>query len=457
MWILRQPRQRLVAALFVVGAFLVSVVVVLPHFAGAVSQAPTTPPAGSQLCNAGPDASLLTGPSSAPAGAVTIPAGDNDPTYDQSFSLSPNTTYYFATGTHTLGTSQYGQITPHNGDTFIGAPGAVINGEGVNQSAFDGSATDVTIENLTIENFFGADGQMVVNHDGGASWTIQDDTITDNGGAGVGLGTDDVVSHNCLSDNDEYGFSSFGGSTDVTLTDNEISQNDTKGTYDEGAFTTSYSVTSDVATVTTEAPLRTAVGSQIQVGYNGAALSDGALNGTRTITSIPTPNSFTFAVTAPDVATTSDTVGQVADADAVCGCSGGGKFWDTAGGTVTGNYVHDNGFVGIWDDTDNSGFNISDNYIANNWAEGIIYEISYNASITDNTFVDNAWGGGPSPALGGFPDPALYISESGSDSRVPGAYGSTFAVSGNVFTDNWGGVDTTSCTPPSQTLSVLCE
>ena len=37
--------------------------------------------------------------------------------------------------------------------------------------------------------------------------------------------------------------------------------------------------------------------------------------------------------------------------------------------------------------------------------------------------MDNAWGGGPSPALGGFPDAAIYLSESGSDARVPGAYG----------------------------------
>ena len=54
--------------------------------------------------------------------------------------------------------------------------------------------------------------------------------------------------------------------------------------------------------------------------------------------------------------------------------------------------------------------------------------------------MDNAWGGGPSPALGGFPDPAIYISESGSDARVAGAYGTAFNVTNNVFTDNWGGV-----------------
>jgi len=145
-------------------------------------------------------------------------------------------------------------------------------------------------------------------------------------------------------------------------------------------------------------------------------------------------------VSAPNVATTADTTGTVADPNVVCGCSGGGKFWDTAGATVADNYVHDNGFVGIWADTDNSGFDITGNYISGNWAEGIIYEVSYNASVTDNSFVDNAWGQGPSPALGGFPDPGLYISESGSDSRVPGSYGTSFSVSDNAFVDNWGGV-----------------
>ena len=104
--------------------------------------------------------------------------------------------------------------------------------------------------------------------------------------------------------------------------------------------------------------------------------------------------------------TTSDPSGTVADPQVTCGCAGGGKFWNTAGATVADNWVHGNGDVGIWVDTDNSGFDISGNYIASNWAEGIIYEISYNADITDNTLIDNAWGGGPSPGLGGFPDPA---------------------------------------------------
>ena len=44
------------------------------------------------------------------------------------------------------------------------------------------------------------------------------------------------------------------------------------------------------------------------------------------------------------------------------------------------------------------------------------------------------------PDLGGFPDGAVYISESGADPRVPGPYRRTLAITDNVFLDNWSGV-----------------
>ncbi len=408
--------------------------------------APTGPPTGTRLCNGGPDASTLIGPSSPPARAVTIPAGNNS-AFSESYSLRPDTTYYFASGVHTLGNSIYSQLTPHNGDRFIGAPGAIIDGQSTNESAVVGSAKDVTIEFLTFVNFAAPEGQMVVNHDGGANWTIEHNTIKNNLGAGVGLGTKDIVSGNCLANNDEYGFSSFGGSSHITLANNEVADNDNRGSYDESAFVVSYSVTNDVATIVTRSALKTAVGAQLVVGNGGGCtaswctdVTDPALNGTWTIASIPNPTTLTFHVTTANVGVTSDRTGTVSDANVECGCSGGGKFWNTTRASVTSNWVHDNGNVGIWPDTDNSGFNFSHNYIAGNWAEGIVYETSYNAQITKNTFVDNGWGGGPSPALSGFPDPALYLSESGSDHRVPGPYRKVFHVTNNVFTDNWAGV-----------------
>ena len=107
-----------------------------------------------------------------------------------------------------------------------------MDGEHENNSAFDDSAT-MSIEYLTIRNFgaWGGDQQEgVVNHDSGPYWTISHDTIIDNAGAGVMLGSHDKLSWNCLQDNQQYGFSAYsnnGEITDLWLDHNEIINNDT--------------------------------------------------------------------------------------------------------------------------------------------------------------------------------------------------------------------------------------
>src|SRR5262249_54892420 len=105
-----------------------------------------------------------------------------------------------------------------------------------------------------------------------------------------------------------------------------------------------------------------------------------------------------------------------------CGCTGGGKFWATTGATVTNNYVHDNKSVGLWADTNNVGFDFSGNYISNNDGIGVFYEISYNARIVNNALIRNGLVFGPTNP--GFPTGAIYLSESGGDSRA----GSTFTT-----------------------------
>src|SRR6185437_14591523 len=68
--------------------------------------------------------SVLAGPSTAPNGAISVPAGDNsDFTFNQA-----NATYWFAPGVHTLGTGQFANIEPADHDTYIGAPGAILDG-----------------------------------------------------------------------------------------------------------------------------------------------------------------------------------------------------------------------------------------------------------------------------------------------------------------------------------------
>jgi hypothetical protein len=89
-------------------------------------------------------------------------------------------------------------------------------------------------------------------------------------------------------------------------------------------------------------------------------------------------------------------------------------------------------------DTDNAGFLVQGNYISGNDGEGLMYEISYNADIVDNTFVDNAVPAGAGNS--GFPTGAIYISESGGNASVPSTYAGELTIQNNVFQDNWSGV-----------------
>ena len=117
---------------------------------------------------------------------------------------------------------------PANGDTFIGAPGAVLDGQHQNLYAFTRQASNVTIRYLTIQNF-GAPGdnggQGVVNHDEGSGWHIDHVTVQDSAGAGVMLGSGNVLAYSCLKDNGEYGFQ--GGGSNITVDHNEIAGNNT--------------------------------------------------------------------------------------------------------------------------------------------------------------------------------------------------------------------------------------
>src|SRR5258708_3187271 len=90
---------------------------------------PASPPV--RVC--GNNATLGGGPSSPPKGAIVIPAGDDSGSVlAHNWTIRPDTTYWFAPGTHTLGTGRFAQIVPARGDTFIGTPGAVLDRRHVN-------------------------------------------------------------------------------------------------------------------------------------------------------------------------------------------------------------------------------------------------------------------------------------------------------------------------------------
>jgi hypothetical protein len=343
---------------------------------------PSAPPA--QIC--GNAAILGAGPTSAPAGSVSVPAGSNS---GVNFGQA-NTTYWFAPGVHTIASGSFSQITPGNGSTFIGAPGAIFDGQSSNLYAFTGHATNVRIAYLEIRNFGKAgdnNNEAVVNHDDGDDWTMEYLSVHNVAGAGVFLGSNNIVRYSCLKDNGQYGFSMYkpmvanaSSITNITLDHNEISGNNTD---------------------------------------NWEAKISG------------------------------------------CGCTGGGKFWDVKGARVTNNYVHDNLSVGLWADTNDIDFLFDGNWIENNQGEAIWYEISYNVAIRHNVIKHNALVSGA--ANPGFPEAAVYLSESGFDSRVQSTTigGNVSDISDNYFADNWGGVTLWEnadrfCNSPANTSTGYC-
>lgn len=318
---------------------------------------PVAPPA--QIC--GNSTILGNGPTTAPEGAVVVPAGNNE---NIDFRLA-NTTYWFEPGVHTLGADIYSQIIPGDNASFIGAPGAILDGQNINRFAFTQQAQNVTIKYLEVRNFgpgAGNNDEGVINHDAGEGWTVEYNYVHDNDGAGVFLGTDSVVRYNCLKDNGQYGFSSYhpDGVTNVLLDHNEITGNNQD---------------------------------------DWETLRFG------------------------------------------CGCTGGGKFWDTRGAVVTNNWVHDNMGTGLWADHNNANFLFENNYIEENDGIGLFYEVSYNFMIKNNTFKRNALLDGQTRANAGnsFPSAAVYISESGGDTRAGTQYAQS-EITGNLFEDNWDGV-----------------
>ena len=179
---------------------------------------PSTPPV--RVCG---NTGVLNGPATPPAGAVRVEPGQN--LYDLTQANAAGTTFWLAPGTHTLGTSPYNQVIPRDGNAYVGGPGAVLDGQGINYYAFTQKAASVTVKHLTIQGFMAPGDEGVVNHDYGRGWVVERNTIHRNGGAGVILGDDNRLVENCLVDNGQYGFQGFGAN--MTIHRNEVARNNT--------------------------------------------------------------------------------------------------------------------------------------------------------------------------------------------------------------------------------------
>lgn len=120
------------------------------------------------------------------------------------------------------------------------------------------------------------------------------------------------------------------------------------------------------------------------------------------------------------------------------GRNGTCKFWDTNGIAFSDNWVHHSYGTALWADTNDIDCLVENSLFEDNSGVAFFYEISYNFRVLNNTFRRNNLVGGLNNNITGdsFPQGAIYISESGGDSRVSATY-ATSTVEGNTFVNNW--------------------
>ncbi|MEU5088910.1 right-handed parallel beta-helix repeat-containing protein [Streptomyces sp. NPDC021356] len=152
------------------------------------------------------------GPAKAPPGAVAVDPAVAGDLAAKTRSSPPHTTFWLRPGRHRLEADRYAQVVPKEGDSYLGAPGAVLDGRRTNQYAFGGTARDVTIRYLTVQGFVAPQDEGVVNHDSADGWVIEHATVQNNSGAGLMAGARQRVTASCLRGNGQYGMNAYKAS-----------------------------------------------------------------------------------------------------------------------------------------------------------------------------------------------------------------------------------------------------
>jgi parallel beta-helix repeat protein len=130
------------------------------------------------------------------------------------------------------------EVEPQDGQIFVGASGAVLDGGGSAAFAFSGSADDVVIQGLEITNY-DTPVQYGTVYVSGSGWLIESNNIHDSSGAGVsvrdgnGVAYNNVIRNNKIHHNHQLGLAVTG--TEGTIIDgNEIAYSNWLDEYDWG-------------------------------------------------------------------------------------------------------------------------------------------------------------------------------------------------------------------------------
>jgi parallel beta-helix repeat protein len=263
------------------------------------------------------------------------------------------------------GTISGQNVEPKDGQIFVGAAGARMDGRGSERHAFRSSARNVQIHGIEITNYATdiQDGTVQAMGDG---WIIMGNEIHHNTAVGVKIYKADgaAILDNHIHHNEQMGIS-VAYSTDSFVENNEIAYNNWEAKH--------------------------------RWGFE----------------------------------------------------AGGTKFWATTRLIVRGNFSHHNHGPGLWTDHDNIGTLYEGNLVEDNLASGIFHEISYDATIRNNTVRRNGfgqdawlWGGGITlSSSGGVTITGNRVEDNYNgitmvqQSRGSGAYG-PYTTRNNVVTGN---------------------
>lgn len=134
----------------------------------------------------------------------------------------PGTQFVIKAGTH-----RRQQITPKDGDTFVGEPGAVLDGENVTPYAFEtlnSLPKNVTIKGLVITRYAPPYQRAAIQGDNGTYWVISDNEISYSAYECVHPGPHSQVLRNYVHDCKVGGISGYK-SDSTLIADNEVAFN----------------------------------------------------------------------------------------------------------------------------------------------------------------------------------------------------------------------------------------
>jgi parallel beta-helix repeat protein len=188
---------------------------------------PTTTPPPTTTPSTGPPTTATTGSTTAPPppacnGQSVTPSTNLQSAIDNS---PGGTAFCFAPGSY-----HPSSLSPKSGDVLDGgAQAAVLDGQGTLQYAVSSStASQVTVRGFVIQNYGTPLQHGAIESFGATGWTIDNNHITRNAGAGVTTDSGVRVTNNLIDYNAQEGYAAHGH--DVLYQGNEIAHNDPNAT-----------------------------------------------------------------------------------------------------------------------------------------------------------------------------------------------------------------------------------